>query len=233
LYLLTVAVVSQYFKKKIDAVPSPELYELLEEKSSLVLRNSKTPMLLLDSYGTILWLNESMHDICVDKENYIGQNISSVIKAPINKDTFHGKPIEVFGRIYEIEGFTISESGNGLYLVSLNDVTDFKDVEKRYADERIAVAYVSIDNVEDIVQYVHEKFKDAVSEVDDKIKSFARSLNGVREHHLLPYHRLGMDKYDGLGRKYSLSEIEPPSREKMEYLLSVAETSGLKCKIGG
>ena len=179
LYLLTVAIVSQYFKKKIDAVPSPELYELLEEKSSLVLRNSKTPMLLLDSYGTILWLNESMHDICVDKENYIGQNISSVIKAPINKDTFHGKPIEVFGRIYEIEGFTISESGNGLYLVSLNDVTDFKDVEKRYADERIAVAYVSIDNVEDIVQYVHEKFKDAVSEVDDKIKSFARSLNGI------------------------------------------------------
>ena len=65
------------------------------------------------------------------------------------------------------------------------------------------------------------------------ISNFAKSLPGVKEHHLLPYHRLGQDKYKGLGRKYSLSEIEPPSREKMEYLLSVAETSGLKCKIGG
>ena len=65
------------------------------------------------------------------------------------------------------------------------------------------------------------------------IASFARTLDGVGEYHLLPYHRLGTDKYAGLGRVYSLPEIEPPSREKMEYLLSVAETSGLKCQIGG
>ncbi len=65
------------------------------------------------------------------------------------------------------------------------------------------------------------------------ISRFASSLTGVREHHLLPYHRLGTDKYAGLGRKYSLPEIEPPTKERMEYLLSVAEASGLKCKIGG
>ena len=66
-----------------------------------------------------------------------------------------------------------------------------------------------------------------------KIAQFARSLGGVREYHLLPYHRLGSDKYDGLGRRYSLSEIQPPSKEKMAHLLSVAEESGLKCQIGG
>ena len=65
------------------------------------------------------------------------------------------------------------------------------------------------------------------------ISMFARSLGTVREHHLLPYHRLGMDKYDGLGRRYSLPEIEPPSKERMLHLLSVAEESGLKCQIGG
>lgn len=65
------------------------------------------------------------------------------------------------------------------------------------------------------------------------ISAFARSLRTVREHHLLPYHRLGSDKYVGLGREYSLKEIEPPTRAKMEHLLSVAERSGLKCQIGG
>lgn len=65
------------------------------------------------------------------------------------------------------------------------------------------------------------------------IGRFAASLPGVSEHHLLPYHRLGTDKYTGLGRTYSLAEIVPPSDEKMEYLLSVAERSGLKCQIGG
>lgn len=75
-------------------------------------------------------------------------------------------------------------------------------------------------------------FNDTAEEIK-AISSFAASLPGVNEHHLLPYHRLGQDKYAGLGRNYALKEIEPPTKEKMEYLLSVAETSGLRCKIGG
>ncbi len=65
------------------------------------------------------------------------------------------------------------------------------------------------------------------------ISRFAAKLPGVREHHLLPYHRLGKDKYAGLGRGYSLEEILPPPAEKMEYLKSVAETTGLFVQIGG
>ena len=75
-------------------------------------------------------------------------------------------------------------------------------------------------------------FNDTAEEIG-AISGFAASLPDVCEHHLLPYHRLGMDKYEGLGRKYSLPEIEPPTKERMEYLLSVAQASGLKCKIGG
>jgi pyruvate formate lyase activating enzyme len=65
------------------------------------------------------------------------------------------------------------------------------------------------------------------------IADFVRSLKTVKEYHLLPYHRLGTDKYKGLGRGYTLSEILPPEKERMQYLLSVAETSGVKCQIGG
>ncbi len=65
------------------------------------------------------------------------------------------------------------------------------------------------------------------------ISQFARSLPGVKKHHLLPYHRLGSDKYQGLGREYQMSHIEPPSQEKMEELLAVAKTTGLQVQIGG
>ena len=75
-------------------------------------------------------------------------------------------------------------------------------------------------------------FNDTAEEIR-AISRFAASLPGVKEHHLLPYHRLGQDKSGGLGRKYSLTNIEPPTKERMEYLLSVAEESGLKCQIGG
>lgn len=65
------------------------------------------------------------------------------------------------------------------------------------------------------------------------ISQFARSLPGVKQHHLLPYHRLGSDKYEGLGRDYLMSHIEPPTKEKMEELLTVAKTTGLHVQIGG
>ena len=75
-------------------------------------------------------------------------------------------------------------------------------------------------------------FNDTPQEIK-AIAKFAASLPGVREHHLLPYHRLGQDKYTGLGREYALAHITPPAHEKMQYLLSIAEESGLKCQIGG
>lgn len=64
------------------------------------------------------------------------------------------------------------------------------------------------------------------------IARFAKEI-GAKEYHLLPYHRLGSDKYDGLSRAYAMKDIEPPEKEKMQYLLSVAERTGITCQIGG
>ena len=75
-------------------------------------------------------------------------------------------------------------------------------------------------------------FNDTAEEIR-AIAQFASTLDGVKEHHLLPYHRLGQDKYTGLGREYTLKNITPPTQEKMEYLLSIAQESGLFCQIGG
>ena len=66
-----------------------------------------------------------------------------------------------------------------------------------------------------------------------EIAKFAKSLSGVKELHLLAYHRLGQDKYEGLGRDYSLANIEPLSNAYMLGLKEVAETTGLQVKIGG
>lgn len=75
-------------------------------------------------------------------------------------------------------------------------------------------------------------FNDTAEEIR-AISHFAAALPGVRRLHLLPYHRLGQDKYAALGRDYSLQALTPPTGERMAYLLEVAEESGLICQIGG
>ena len=64
------------------------------------------------------------------------------------------------------------------------------------------------------------------------IAKYAKSI-GVTEMHILPYHRLGKDKYYGLNRSYSMEEIKPPSKELMYELLRVVQSEGLKGQIGG
>lgn len=75
-------------------------------------------------------------------------------------------------------------------------------------------------------------FNDTEEEIRD-IARFAASLPGVEEIHLLPYHRLGYDKYMGLERDYGMGDITPPTAEKMERLRQVAEREGLKAILGG
>ena len=75
-------------------------------------------------------------------------------------------------------------------------------------------------------------FNDTEEEIRD-IARFAASLPGVNEIHLLPYHRLGYDKYIGLEREYGMGDLKPPTAAHMEKLRRVAESEGLKAVIGG
>lgn len=66
------------------------------------------------------------------------------------------------------------------------------------------------------------------------IARFADKLPGVKRIHLLPYHRLGQDKYDGLSREYLMKDILPPESEQMQMLKKMVENiSDLECHIGG
>ena len=73
----------------------------------------------------------------------------------------------------------------------------------------------------------------ATKEEIGEIAKFASSLKGVTQMHILPYHSIGTDKYKGLNRDYSLTGIEPPSKELMNELLEVVNSYGLKGQIGG
>ena len=62
----------------------------------------------------------------------------------------------------------------------------------------------------------------ATEEEIEGIAAFSDSLPGVKKMHLLPYHRLGQDKYDGLNRPYDLRGILPPDAATMDRLLAAA-----------
>ena len=50
------------------------------------------------------------------------------------------------------------------------------------------------------------------------VAQFLSDMKNVKRVKLLPYHRLGEGKYDRLDMEYSLVDIEPPDKERMEQL---------------
>jgi pyruvate formate lyase activating enzyme len=75
-----------------------------------------------------------------------------------------------------------------------------------------------------------------LTDSDDNLRGIARY---VREHQLgerielLPYHRLGLDKYRRLGKDYELADLEPPSEERLRRLATLVESEGVACTVGG
>lgn len=66
------------------------------------------------------------------------------------------------------------------------------------------------------------------------IAKFAKSLNGVKHIDLLPYHKLGANKYENLGLDYTMGqEIKTPDEATMNDFKKIVEEYGLECSIGG
>lgn len=76
-------------------------------------------------------------------------------------------------------------------------------------------------------------FNDTEREILE-IAAYAASLPGVSELHLLPYHKYGQGKYEGLGRPYLMGDAPMIPEEKMEkWKDAVKRHTALHCQIGG
>ncbi|WP_288478811.1 glycyl-radical enzyme activating protein [uncultured Clostridium sp.] len=65
-----------------------------------------------------------------------------------------------------------------------------------------------------------------------EIAKFVGSLETIDEIHLLPYHKMGVNKYECLGRDYELLDLEKPSEKLMDDLREEVLKEGLMCNIG-
>jgi pyruvate formate lyase activating enzyme len=50
-----------------------------------------------------------------------------------------------------------------------------------------------------------------------KLGEFIGTLENVHKIEILPYHKLGVYKWEALGHEYQLNDVEPPSEEKVKF----------------
>ena len=74
-----------------------------------------------------------------------------------------------------------------------------------------------------------------VNDSVDEIRHFTACLTdvGIRNVELLPYHRIGSEKYRRLGRTYTLGDIPQPAPEDLGRFRDALTHAGLHATIGG
>jgi pyruvate formate lyase activating enzyme len=75
-----------------------------------------------------------------------------------------------------------------------------------------------------------------INDDDENIRKtalFVSSLHNVKEIHLLPYHKTGIEKYERVNLEYCLPETEPPSQGRLDEIAKKIMSFGICVKIGG
>lgn len=84
------------------------------------------------------------------------------------------------------------------------------------------------EHILDFAQYLSEKnipvwirhvLVPTLSDFDEdllRLANFIKTLNNVEKIEVLPYHKLGVYKWESLGLEYKLKDVEPPSQERVE-----------------
>jgi c-di-AMP phosphodiesterase-like protein len=99
-------------------------------------------------------------------------------------------------RVYEVE---LNHRTN--YMITFADTAELLDLKEKTEREMPAVAYIDIDNLEELTQYTRTSYRDVSRRVDDILIHFAASVNGF----LREYER---DRYVLLFSQEKLRECE-------------------------
>ncbi|MBQ8431867.1 MAG: DHH family phosphoesterase [Clostridia bacterium] len=124
----------------------------------------------------------------------------------------NSKPMlcEIDGKKYALQCYIFRSAGKEYYFVMFNDTTELLEIrQKKYREEPV-VAYIVIDSLQELAQYIRVSYRTAVSEIELKLKEWAASFGGMlreyeREKYLLIFHREALDKC--IENKFNILDI--------------------------
>lgn len=129
----------------------------------------------------------------------------------------------------------------------VKDVTDLVMFDIKFINDEKHIKYCGVSNrqilsnFEAIIQYVPiiiripiiPGINDTPKDINSTIQFLTPYKNIIKEINILPYHNLGISKYDALGRSYLLKDLVVPSKEDMKRIKKIFECEGYTIKIGG
>lgn len=187
------------------------------------------PFVISDEAGKIIWYNRGFSTMINNKGSLFGEQLSefcqispeelvksntlvadfSVDSAP--EDSY---VTDVGNSKYTVGTYPIRVVGKNYFMSVFTDSTGYFELKDRLEKEAPVVAYVVLDNLDEMAQYVRVSSREAASEAETVLKSWAASMNAV----LREYDR---DKYILFFEKQMLDECIANKFDILEQIRNI------------
>lgn len=150
------------------------------------LENLYMPVLICDEKGKIVWHNPALKAQFSEKTVLHNKYVDSICNETIQQ-LEQGQIEATFGlsaevnkseRVFSPKAYKLSYEGKPHYAVIFQDVSEIKRLNTRLAEEDTVVAYVVIDNLEELMLRVQEIYATAVPKVEQILRDYVEEKTG-------------------------------------------------------
>lgn len=196
LFVLTIVLVHIIFDKKEKGIPKgPVLGSIMYDK----INSLSEPALICDSLGKILWYNKFAQSCSGQRSPILGSYVSNFFTIDLT-DELNEEEVALAEKNYLIEKTKIKSGEQIYFLLVLRDITKIVTLEKHIKDNENVVAYIIVDNLEELLQFEQEKYREAAGKIEDLVRSWASSVDGIikeyeKDKYLFVFRACDLEKF--------------------------------------
>ena len=165
------------------------------------------PYAVVDSNGRVKVLNGALQDILghsgaisrVLLSDFCSVSIGELIARAINKKAYltddvfdlpeentlpEFPPVQLpDGKMYEVNCYVMKHNDTNYYFVAFKDIDSFYRLSEKTKKESPVVAYIMLDNLQELAQYVRADYRTASAKIETMLKEWVFGMNGfIREY---------------------------------------------------
>ena len=172
------------------------------------------PVVISDEVGKIIWYNRGFSTMVNDKRSLFGEQLSEfcqispeelvksntlVADFSVDSSSEDSYVTDVGNAKYTVGTYPIRVVGKDYYMSVFTDSTGYFELKEKLEKEAPVIAYVVLDNLDEMAQYVRVSSREAASEAETVLKAWAASMNGVlreydRDKYILFFEKQMLDK---------------------------------------
>ncbi len=145
------------------------------------------PAFFCDENGRILWCNRMLVNIVGRRDLVIGADIDDICSLGIedlrlqraNEGDRKNELVTVGDRLYRYDGQRVTSGGESAYFVVFTDCTDYEQLCVTHREKTTVVAYIVVDNIDELLQYVQDTYRSASMAVEDTLDRWVSEMGGI------------------------------------------------------